>query len=247
MESQLLLLQKQATELEELNAVKTKLFSVVAHDLKTPIYALQLMFKNVHRYDIPAEELKRMIPDVVSDLNYTTGLMENLLEWARSQMETDIFRPQMLDISAMISEVMQLMRLQAENKKIYLESKLNKPVYIFADRNMISLVLRNLLSNAIKFTAPEGKVMAGANNTHSFVEIFVEDTGMGMDEETLLKVNANRYYTSPGTDNEQGTGIGLMLCKDFVQKNGGKMFVESEPGKGTVFSFTLPATFKFSQ
>lgn len=235
------LLEKQTMELQELDGLKNKLFSVIAHDLKTPMYALRNLFRNIQHYDLPGEEIKLMIPDVVTDLNYTTGLMENLLQWAKSQMQSDSMRKQTLDLNELIREVIQLLRLQADAKKLYIENKLDEPVYIYADKEMVNLVLRNLLSNAIKFTPEKGTVFLGANETDGFVEVFVQDTGTGMSDEVLRKINTNNYFTTKGTSNESGTGLGLMLCKDFLAKNGGKMFVESEPGKGSVFSFTLPA------
>ncbi|OSZ77754.1 hypothetical protein CAP36_15430 [Chitinophagaceae bacterium IBVUCB2] len=234
------LLEKQTAELRELDTLKNKLFSVIAHDLKTPMYALRNLFRNMQEYNLPGEEIKVMIPDVVTDLNYTTGLMENLLQWAKSQMQADALRPQLINVSELIREVMQLLRLQADAKKVYLENKADEPVYIYADKDMVNLVLRNLLSNAIKFTPENGYIFLGANETDSFVEVFVQDTGTGMSEEVMQKINANNYFTTKGTANESGTGLGLMLCKEFLAKNGGRMFVESEIGKGSVFSFTLP-------
>lgn len=234
------LLEKQTQELKELDALKNKLFSVISHDLKTPIYALRNLFRNVEQYNLPAEELKMMVPDVVKDLNYTTGLMENLLHWAKSQMQSNAVHPQVLDLQELIRDVAALLRLQAESKKVYLELKAENPVYVFADKDMINLVLRNLLSNAIKFTPENGRVCLGAQSGQEFVEVFVEDTGMGMTSEALDKINGREFYTTKGTANESGTGLGLMLCKEFLSKNGGKMFVESEPGKGSVFSFVLP-------
>lgn len=234
-------IEKQAAELKELDQLKNKLFSVIAHDLKTPMYALRNLFRNMQQYDLPAEEVKLMLPDVVTDLNYTTGLMENLLHWAKCQMQSQALKPQLLDVSILIREVVQLLRLQADAKNVYLETKIDQPAYIYADKDMMSLVLRNLLSNAIKFTPEKGRVYLGANESSSFVEVFVQDTGTGMTEETIQQINANNYFTTKGTANEAGTGLGLMLCKEFLAKNGGRMFVESEAGKGSVFSFTLPA------
>lgn len=233
-------LEKQTVELRELDMLKNKVFSVIAHDLKTPMYALRNLFRNVIQHDISGNEIKLIIPDVVTDLNYTTGLMENLLHWAKSQMQSDAMKPQVLDVSVLIKEVMQLLRLQADTKKVYIEAVTDQPVYIYADKDMVNLVLRNLLSNAIKFTPEQGTVFLGANSSESFVEIFVEDTGTGMSKETLEQLNTNNYFSTRGTANESGTGLGLMLCKEFLAKNGGRMFVESELGKGSTFSFTLP-------
>lgn len=236
------LLEKQTTELKELDLLKNKLFSVIAHDLKTPMYALRNLFRNIQQQNLPGEEVKIMIPDVVTDLNYTTGLMENLLQWAKSQMQAETKNTGLVDVNALINDVIQLLRLQAEAKKIYVEAKMSSSVYVYADREMVHLVLRNLLSNAIKFTPENGAIQLGASDAGSYVEVFVQDTGTGMDAATLKKVNASNYFSSRGTSNEPGTGLGLMLCREFLNKNGGKMYVESEPGKGSVFSFTLPAT-----
>lgn len=234
------LLQKQKGELMELNALKNKLFSVIAHDLKSPIYALHNLFRNMQQYDLPAEDIKSMVPDVVNDLNFTTGLMENLLQWARSQMQQDSVHAKPIDLSKMTKDVIQLLRLQSEAKQLRLESRLNGPVMALADKDMVNLVLRNLLSNAIKFTPARGTVSVDIHEAAGFIEVSVEDSGVGITAETLQKINKNDYYTSKGTANESGTGLGLMLCKEFLARNGGQMNIESVPGQGSVFSFTLP-------
>ncbi len=234
------LLKKQAAELSELNSLKSKLFSVIAHDLKAPMYALRNLFNDTQKYDLPGEELKKMLPEVVKDLNYTVGLMENLLQWAKSQMQAEAVNTGTIDVTKLISEVMQLLRLQADAKKIFIESRNITPVFVSADKDMINLVLRNLLSNAIKFTPENGHISVGANELSSFVEIYVQDTGMGLSTEDLEKINEKGFYTTKGTAHESGTGLGLMLCREFLNRNGGHMHIESKLGKGSTFSFTLP-------
>jgi two-component system, sensor histidine kinase and response regulator len=234
------LLEKQTHALQELDQLKNKLFSIISHDLRTPLYALRNLFRNIEKHDIPGDEIKMMIPGIVTDLNFTTGLMENLLQWAKSQMQANAMKPELLDISKMIKDASQLLRLQASAKQIYLDAMVDAPIYIYADRDMINLVLRNLLSNAIKFTGEKGQVSIGAHELGGAVEVFVQDTGLGMDKEALQRINESMYFTTKGTANESGTGIGLMLCKEFLTKNGGRMYVESEQGKGSTFSFTLP-------
>jgi two-component system, sensor histidine kinase and response regulator len=233
-------LEKQTVQLTELNAFKNKLFSIISHDMRAPVYALRDLFKNAAEKRLSTQELEELIPDVATDLSNTTDLMENLLQWAKSQMDTKSVIPQMLDISIIAKEVTQLLRLQAEAKNIHIVNTVTEQVGVYADRDMVHLVLRNILSNAIKFTPQEGKIIIGMNEAGSFAEVFVRDSGMGMSPEALLKINANNYFTTKGTANEAGTGLGLMLCKEFIAKNGGKMFVESEEGKGSTFSFTLP-------
>ncbi len=234
------LLEKKATELRASNAVKNKLFSVISHDLKAPMYALRNLFNNVRQLKLSAKEIKGMIPDIVNDLNYTTGLMENLLQWAKFQMQSDVIRLEKLDIGAQVNEAVQLLHLQSEAKKISVETKIGFPVYACADRNIISLVLRNLLSNAIKFTPENGHIIIGAYESSSCVEVSVQDTGRGISKEEMKKINKRNFYTTHGTNDEGGTGLGLMLCKEFLAKNEGYMVIESEPGVGSTFSFTLP-------
>ena len=236
------LLAEQKAELTELNSLKTKLFSVIAHDLKSPMYALRNLFSNIHQRDMPAKDMKALVPEVLMDLNYTIGLMENLLQWSKTQMQSSSVRPEELDISKMIMDVSHLLRLQAEAKQIYVDCKINSSVYIVADKDMINLVLRNLLSNAIKFTPEQGTIEIGVNDLNSFVEIYVQDSGTGISKDALQKINENNFYSTKGTASESGTGLGLMLCKEFLAKNGGQMQIESEIGKGSIFSFTLPRT-----
>jgi signal transduction histidine kinase len=234
-------IQRQKNEFAELNGLKTKLFSVIAHDLKTPIYALRSLFTQIEKQNIPAEEVKAFVPQVVADLNYTVGLMENLLQWAKTQMESHTVQRKAVNVQQLIKDVLQLLDSQATAKNIYLEQHPHEAVHVLADKEMISLVLRNLISNAIKFTPENGRVTVGVNDCDSFIEVYVEDTGIGISSEAQKQINANNYYTTKGTLNETGTGLGLMLCKDFLNRNGGQLFIESEAGKGSIISFTLPA------
>jgi len=245
-DSKILIAQKAATleeqkkQLVDLDALKNRLFSIISHDLKTPIYSLRNLFKNVERYDIAGDEIKVLVPDIINDLNFTTNLMENLLQWAKSQMQGNTINPQLLHIAFMVHEVQQLLRLQAESKQVYIKSKIDSSIYIFADKDMINLVLRNILSNAIKFTPNQGEINVGANVKNDMVEMYVQDTGTGISKENIEKLFSNNYFTTNGTANESGTGLGLMLCKEFLQKNGGEIMVQSELGKGSRFTFTVP-------
>lgn len=234
------LLEEQTLQLVELNAVKNRLFSVVSHDLKTPIYSLRNLFKGMHDNDLPATEIKLYVPEILTDLNYTIGLMENLLHWAKSQMQGDNINQQLIDIGDLMNDVKHMLRLQAENKKIYVNTKADKPIYIYADKDMMNLVLLNLLSNAIKFTPQNGEVSLSALVKDETVEVHVQDTGKGISSDNIQKLFSNNYFTTKGTANESGTGLGLMLCKEFLNKNGGEIFVESEEGKGSRFTFTIP-------
>ncbi|NML23611.1 HAMP domain-containing histidine kinase [Pseudoflavitalea sp. G-6-1-2] len=234
------LLELQTQELTELNQVKNKLFSVIAHDLKTPMYALRNLFLNMQRSKMSARELKELLPGISNEMNYVTSLMENLLVWSRSQMKHESVQPEVLDLQTMITETMSLLGLQADNKKIWLEATLDQPVYCYADREMLRLVLRNLLSNAIKFTPAHGTVWIGATEHSDGVEISVQDTGIGMTPDTISQLFGEIYFSTRGTHSETGTGLGLKLCKEFLEKNGGSIRVNSNPGQGSTFSVILP-------
>jgi two-component system, sensor histidine kinase and response regulator len=233
-------LEEKTVQLTNLNSFQTKLFSIISHDLRAPVYALRDLFNNAAESRITAEEVQELIPDAATDLTYTAGLMENLLQWAKSQLQAEASKPQDLDVAALVNETVQLMRLQAGTKKVTMDNRIDRELHVFADKDMASVIVRNLISNAIKFTPPGGKVVVEGHLSGSFVEIFVRDTGTGMSADTLQKINANSFFSTKGTANESGTGLGLMLCKEFLAKNGGRMFVESAEGKGSVFSFTLP-------
>jgi signal transduction histidine kinase len=140
----------------------------------------------------------------------------------------------------LVNETVQLLHLQAETKKIKIKTKADLFVSAWADRNMIGLVLRNLLSNAVKFTPERGHIVIGINESPSCVEVYVQDSGKGMSKEDISKIYNGGFYTTNGTNDERGTGLGLMLCKEFLEKNDGHLIIESEPGTGSTFSFTLP-------
>ena len=234
------LLEKQKEDLIELNALKNKLFSIISHDLKAPMYAMRNFFGEVQQNNIPARELKKMIPGVVNDLTYTTSLMDNLLQWARAQMQSHAVYPQKVDIGQSIEETLNLLRRQSQNKQIVIESDSKEGVYGFMDKDMLNLVLRNLISNAIKFTPPKGNIKIGVHENCTLVEVFVQDNGTGISPEALKKINGKDFYSTKGTASESGTGLGLKLCKEFMIRNGGQLYIESKPGKGSTFSFSLP-------
>ena len=234
------LLEKQTEELTELNALKNKLFGIISHDLKAPMYALRNFFGEVQQNNMSAKELKSMIPAVVNDLTYTTSLMDNLLQWSKAQMQSNAVYPQRVDIGKSIEETLQLLRRQSETKRITIESESAEGVFGFMDKDMLSLVLRNLVSNAIKFTPEKGNIKIGVHENCTLVEVFVQDTGTGMSPEVLKKINSNDFYSTKGTANESGTGLGLKLCKEFMVRNGGQLYIESKLGEGSTFSFSLP-------
>ena len=233
-------IEQKATELSELNSLKNKLFSVISHDMKTPMYALRNLFRSMQQLDMSGKEIKAIIPDVVSDLNYTTGLMENLLHWVKSQMNSASISPAELNMEDIADEVIHVHQLQATTKKISIIREMDESFFVFADKDMVTLVLRNLLSNAIKFTPEKGAIIIRMKNETPYCRVSIIDNGIGMDNEALKRIQENNYYSTYGTAKESGTGLGLMLSKDFLSRNGGALLIESEPGKGSIFSFTVP-------
>lgn len=233
-------IEQKASELSELNSLKNKLFSVISHDMKTPMYALRNLFRSMQQQNMSGKEIKEIIPDVVSDLNYTTGLMENLLHWVKSQMQSASISPGELDMEEITDDAIHVHQLQATTKNISIKREMEESLLVFADKDMVTLVLRNLLSNAIKFTPEKGAIIIRMKKESPYCRVSIIDNGIGMDHEALTRIQENNYYTTNGTAKESGTGLGLMLSKDFLTRNGGALLIESEPGKGSVFSFTVP-------
>lgn len=233
------LLEKQTRELTELNALKNKMFGIISHDLKAPMHAIRNLFNDVEQQKIPIKTLQQLMPEVVNDLNYTVGLMDNLLQWVKTQMQSEVVYLQKVDIGQVLDETVQLVRLQAERKQIHIEIYKEEELYGIMDREMIHLVIRNLLSNAIKFTPEKGTIRAGIKANRSLLEVYIQDTGTGISHEALQKIRGNDFYTTRGTANESGTGLGLMLCKEYLHRNDSQLLIESHLGRGSIFSFTL--------
>lgn len=236
-------LQKYSEELQELNATKDKLFSIIAHDLKSPfnsITGLSEIIKN-EANQIDTKTIEQYALAIYSTSKQTYRLLENLLDWARSQQSQMTFLPVAVALKKVIEEVLELMVEKANSKMIDLINFVPDQLIVSADQDMLKTILRNLVSNALKFTPTNGKVDIKAVTRTREIEIAVKDTGTGIykeDIDKLFKVGSN--YTQRGTENEKGTGLGLMLCKEFVEKHGGRIWVESEVGKGSTFKFTLP-------
>ncbi len=231
-------------ELKKLNASKDKFFSIIAHDLKNPFNAI-IGFSEMLNEELNSDQSSRS-HEYAHLINVsavqTLKLLENLLEWAKSQRGKISFDPQQLAVNELVEEELLLLKDMAIGKNIQLNNLINTQLTVMADRNMLKTVLRNLISNAIKFTYRNGKVEVKASVNNDMVEIAVCDNGMGMSEVTraqLFRIDAN--VSSKGTENEKGTGLGLFLCKEFVEKHGGKIWAESEQGKGSVFHFKLPS------
>lgn len=231
------------TRLRDLNSTKDKFFSIIAHDLRSPFTHIlgfsKLLINEVNSLNV--SESEKYLHIINSSAKKTLVLLDNLLSWAQFQTGKINFNPEKQVSTSIFKEVIELLNPSAKNKKILLNYTLSEEIIIFADLNMIKTILRNLISNAIKFTNSYGKIDVYALKNDNYIEIAVSDNGIGMNEETKNKLF--RFETNEstiGTANEKGSGLGLILCTEFVKKHGGKIWVESELGKGSVFKFTLP-------
>jgi PAS domain S-box-containing protein len=231
-------------QLRELNATKDKFFSIIAHDLKSPFHAILgfsgLLKREVHELDI--DLIAKYVTLINSSALQTYNLLETLLDWARMQQNAIPFEPKKLLFSNIADSEIGNLQSSADQKNIVFTKDFQEEIIVNADEKMISSVLRNLISNAIKFTPKDGNVSIQAVRRTGFVDVSVSDTGIGMTPETigrLFKIETS--FTTRGTGNEKGSGLGLLLCKEFVERHGGEIRAESEPGKGSRFSFTLPA------
>jgi signal transduction histidine kinase/ligand-binding sensor domain-containing protein len=235
---------EKTAELKELNTSKDKFFSIIAHDLKNPfstIIGFSELLKEDSYSEDPAKtrEFANMI--YISAVQ-TFRLLENLLEWANSQHRNLSYDPRPINVVELIKEEFKVLGDMAIKKDIELKYSSSENLAIYADRNMIKTILRNLISNAIKFTPRNGKVEILAFGSRKEIGIQVSDNGIGMSRKTienLFRLDANQ--STRGTENENGTGLGLFLCKEFIEKHGGKIWAESEPGKGSAFTFILPS------
>jgi signal transduction histidine kinase len=230
-------------QLKEINSSKDKLLEIMAHDLRNPLITImnsaELLTDNILNNE--PENSGFLLQDIFAQAKNTLSLLDNLLTWAKSQTGKLIYNPRNLQLLPIVKQVFSLFHLAALKKNISLIFDESDDLEIFADLNMIETILRNLISNAVKFTHSGGMVTIHAGMLQNNIEITVSDNGIGMKEEIANKLfRTDTNYSSPGTDNERGSGLGLILCHDFVKKHKGNIWIESEPGKGSRFIFTLP-------
>jgi len=227
-------------EMKELHTVKDKLFSVVAHDLRSPISALASIIRlvDVNRLNVVEQELFKSIS---SRVDTTCDLLNNLLGWAKSQMQGIVPAPAYFDVQEDSHSVTDSLQTIADNKKIILQNRIEHQ-QVYADRDMFAVVVRNLTTNAIKYTFAGGEVILDSELSGNMLIVSVKDAGTGMSKEVQGKLfNFTETRSRRGTGNESGTGLGLVLCADFVKANGGKIWFTSVEGEGSTFFFSVPA------
>ncbi len=237
------LLEKQAEELIQLNATKDKFLSIIAHDLKNPFNAIigfsDLMIQSFD--DLDNETLLQGLNTIETAAKQAYKLLENLLAWAQNQTGSSPFRPEILNLNSQVEESLKMTHSSAKIKGISVVNSIKKSVYIFADKNMLDSILRNLILNAIKFSYKGGKVKISATENDHEIRVSVKDNGVGIPTEKQTAIfQIDKQTITIGTENEQGTGLGLILCKDFVVRHKGAIWVDSKPGNGSNFIFSLP-------
>ena len=230
-------------ELRHSNQMKDKFFSIIAHDLKNPFYTISSVLKLLlsEEEELSVEERNKFLKGLLLTSEKAHSLLENLLLWSQNQMGKMNYDPEKIGLVEMVTSSIEFLKNNAYLKNIVLQHSVAEELYVIADRNMIETVLRNLISNAIKFTKDNGYIDIEAEVNHRYVEVSVSDNGVGIAKENISKLfRIDQTYTTQGTRSEIGTGLGLILCKEFIEKNNGTIQIESRVGKGTKISFTLP-------
>lgn len=243
-------LAKSEQELREANSAKDKFFTIIAHDLKNPLQSILTDAEILNRFfdTFTPEKTREYVSHIFKTSNLLKNLLENLLTWTKAQTGRITFRPEWVNINLVLNDVLRFMESTADAKQIEVvyQQKLDLMVYI--DRNLISTVVRNLISNAIKFSQRGSKIYLEVQSYYDgslpTLKISVKDEGVGIPQDKLERLFKIEYsVTTPGTEREQGTGLGLILCKELIELHGGKIWAESEEGKGSIFTFTIPINF----
>ncbi|GAL82977.1 two-component system sensor histidine kinase [Sporocytophaga myxococcoides] len=236
--------QRLKNELATLNESKNRFFSIVSHDLRGPINSALVLSTFLKDQNRTNDDESETIFFLHKSLVKIQNLLEILLKWAKLQMNELVYRPETFSIIDVVCATSEYLSPLFSMKKIAIDIKIESKIKVYADKNMVETILRNLISNAIKYSSQNDTVTIDAFKENGFVTIFVKDNGIGISTDLLPKLfSIDHKYSTKGTSGEEGTGLGLKLCKEFVEKNGGKIWVEKNETKGTTFLFTLPASY----
>jgi two-component system, sensor histidine kinase and response regulator len=230
----------QNLELAQVNAMKDRLFSVVSHDFRSPLNSVKGVLSLLEMGALSEAEIQFIARDLGEKVNITLAMLDNLLQWARSQMHGIHAYPSAMNIEPLVEDNFNLFKSQAQKKEIALINQIDPALQAFADADMVNIVLRNLLANAIKFSTAGDSITVWAKPQENFIQVCVQDTGQGISPQNLEKLFGKADFSTTGTANEKGTGLGLQLCQDLIEKNNGRIWVESQEGQGSSFYFTLP-------
>ncbi len=233
-------LRNQASELRQLNDLKDKFFSIISHDLKGPVFGVKELIHLTQKGLVTEEEFLEMLPEISKNMENVALLLENLLAWTSSQLRGEHIQTQQIDLNRLILGQKNLLSRIAIEKSIEIEVKNSEETWVLADKNMLELIIRNLMSNAIKFSNTGSKIIVSCSTAVNEIKICVEDFGVGISEENLQKLNEGISFTTRGQSKETGTGLGLLLVREYISKNGGALSVESKLNQGSKFCITLP-------
>lgn len=242
MRQQNIRLQKVANELEQANNTKLKLFSVISHDLRGPLANLNQLIRLVQSEDLSEEKFRELLIELGSQSYSNSDLLENLLNYAKNSLKGDKITPEIINLRNLADGIAELYDIQARNKKLTIANQIEPALRVKGDKAMISLILRNLISNALKFSPADGLITLESRPEGALCRVIVSDQGVGIPEVRLPQIFNELTYSTPGTEGEKGSGLGLMLIKEFALMNGGETGVESQPGKGSRFWFTIPVS-----
>jgi signal transduction histidine kinase len=233
--------QERTKELKESNHVKDKMLGIISHDLRAPLNNLSGLLDLVELKALSAGEIQDFSLTVRQNIKHITGTMNNMLNWSLSQMNRIETRPQKIILYPFILQIIETYWYATDQKNIHMKADIPEGIVVFADFNQLNLIIRNLLDNAIKFTPKGGMIIVGCRPAAKLVELYVQDNGLGMQTEEVEKLlSENSFYSTDGTEEEKGTGLGLQLCKEFISRNGGSLRIDTAPGKGAEFSFCIP-------
>jgi signal transduction histidine kinase len=238
-----ILVEQRTSKLIEIVSTNGKFLSIIAHDLRSPFSSILgiLEILRMSLQDFNKDEIKEYIDIVYSSANNTLTLLDNLLIWAVSQNKEKNFNPVKINLYELLHEEIDSLKTLANQKQITLRHLIKPDLNVSADLQMVKTILRNLISNAIKYTNINGEIVINASELKQYVEVAVKDNGVGISAENQKKLfKIDNFHSTPGTHDERGTGLGLLLCKEFVELHGGIIRIESEAGKGSKFTFTLP-------
>jgi signal transduction histidine kinase len=233
-----------STQLEQSNATKDKLFSVIAHDLRSPFVSVlgitSALSEDFDSLTIP--EIKRMLVALDKEINISYEFLNNLLDWSRTQLKRIEPKPEEINLNQLAINTIGIVESLSDSKNITIANKIQEGLVAWADPSMINSVLKNIIVNGIKFTPRGGEINISGKKLDQTIVLCIKDNGIGMTNEQLENLFIQKYdHSTYGTENEKGSGLGLQICKEFTEMNGGKIWVESELGKGTTFYFSLPA------
>jgi len=239
-------LNESETNLIKLNNIKNQFFSIISHDLRSPLDSLRtsLVIYLANSKTFTQEELNLFLNSILHSVDQTRNLFENLINWSKSETNQINLHPSDFCLDEIIQETLELFNMKIRNKNITIKTDIKKETYISADKNTIKFVIRNLLDNAIKFTHQNGTIVIETFEENDYFKVTFSDNGIGIPKENLIKLEeGDNYLSTAGTDNEKGVGLGLKLCKEFIKLNKGTFTIESEFNVGSKFSFTIPLAY----